>query len=224
MSDTVMNDHYRVLVVDDNRAIHEDIRKVLCVETGVSAIDQMEEELFGTSTSSEPPTDHAVFEIDSAFQGQEGRDLVRDAVGVRKPYAVAVVDMRMPPGWDGIETIEHLWQVDPELQVVICSAYSDHSWAEIVGRLQARDQLLILKKPFDNIELLQTVHALTRKWDLHREVTEKLRNLDFLVEQRTHALSDAHATLKKQMAEGERMEIELRLAQKLEAVGQLAAG
>lgn len=224
MRDTVMNVQYRVLVVDDNRAIHEDIRKVLRVDTDVSAIDQMEEELFGTNTSSARSTDRTVFEIDSAFQGQEGRDLVRAAVGANRPYAVAIVDMRMPPGWDGIETIEHLWQEDPELHVVICTAYSDHSWVEIVGRLKVGDQLLILKKPFDNMELLQIVHALTRKWDLHREVTERLRNLDSLVEQRTHALAEAHATLKKEMAERERMEAELRLAQKLEAVGQLAAG
>lgn len=224
MSETLMNDQYRLLVVDDNRAIHDDIRKVLRVDTANSEIDQMEAELFGTSAASGPASDRMVFEIDSALQGQEGRDLVRAAVGATRPYAVAVVDMRMPPGWDGIETIEHLWQEDPALQVVICTAYSDHSWAEIVDRLKVSDQLLILKKPFDNMELLQIVHALTRKWDLHRDVAERLRDLDSLVEQRTAALAEAHATLKREMAERERMQAELRLAQKLEAVGQLAAG
>ena len=219
-----MDKIFRVLVIDDNRAIHEDIRKVLHVEVGKSAIDKLEDELFGTNTSSALSTDRMVFEIDSAYQGQDGRDMVRDAVRASRSYAVAVVDMRMPPGWDGIETIEHLWQEDPQLQIVICSAYSDHSWTEIVGRLQVSDQLLILKKPFDNMELLQIVHALVRKWDLHRDVTERLRNLDTLVEQRTHALSEAHAILKKEIEDRKRMEAELRLAQKLEAVGQLAAG
>ncbi|MCP3868294.1 MAG: response regulator [Gammaproteobacteria bacterium] len=219
-----MNTQHRILVVDDNPAIHDDIRKVLHVDTSGGSIDQMEEELFGVSSSGKHSDDRISFEIDSALQGQQGRDLVRDAVSRNRSYTVAVVDMRMPPGWDGIETIEHLWQEDPNLQVVICTAFSDHSWSEIVDRLKFSDQLLVLRKPFDNIELLQIVHALTKKWGLHLQVSERLRNLDLLVEERTRALAETHEKLKKEMAERERMEAELRLRQKLESIGQLAAG
>ncbi len=91
-----------------------------------------------------------------------------------RPYAVAFVDMRMPPGWDGLETIEHLWEVDAELQVVICTAYTDHSWEDIVSRLGHDDRLLILQKPFSSIEVSQAATALTRKWNLARQAKESL--------------------------------------------------
>ena len=58
-----------------------------------------------------------------------------------RPFALAFIDMRMPPGWDGLETIEHLWTVDPDVQVVICTAYSDYSWSDMLTRLGRSDQL-----------------------------------------------------------------------------------
>ena len=71
--------------------------------------------------------------------------------------------MRMPPGWDGVETIEHLWHVDPELQVVLCTAFSDLAWDYVIQRLGHSDQLLILRKPFHAIEVWQLASALTQK-------------------------------------------------------------
>jgi signal transduction histidine kinase len=91
-----------------------------------------------------------------------------------RPYAVAFVDMRMPPGWDGLETIEHLWKTDPELQVVICTAYTDHSWEDIVRRLGHDDRLLILQKPFSSIEVSQLATSLTMKWNLGLQARESL--------------------------------------------------
>ena len=82
----------------------------------------------------------------------------------------------MPPGWDGVETIQRIWQVDPEILIVLCTAYSDHTWEEIVARLGRTDHLLILKKPFDNIEVRQLVLALTKRWHLARQA-EMTRNL-----------------------------------------------
>jgi signal transduction histidine kinase len=100
--------------------------------------------------------------------------MVQMARNESRPYAVAFVDMRMPPGWDGLETIEHLWEVDAELQVVICSAYTDHSWEDIVRRLGHDDRLLILQKPFSSIEVSQAATSLTRKWNLGRQAKESL--------------------------------------------------
>ena len=77
------------------------------------------------------------------------------AAGEARHYALAFVDMRMPPGWDGLETIERLWAVDPHVQVVICSAHSDYDWTDFVERLGLTDKLLVLKKPFEPIEVLQ---------------------------------------------------------------------
>ena len=171
MNSSTQGTSYRLLVVDDNRDIHQDMRKILTPDTSDPALGAMEAALFGEEMEG---AGGVAFEISSAYQGQEGLALVRTAVQEGRPYAVAFVDMRMPPGWDGIETIEHMWREDPNLQVVICSAYSDHSWAEIIDRLGATDQFLILKKPFDNIEALQMAHALSQKWTLQREARQKL--------------------------------------------------
>jgi DNA-binding LytR/AlgR family response regulator len=68
-------------------------------------------------------------------QGQEGWERVQQAIEKNQPYAVAFVDIRMPPGWDGVETTQKLWEVDPCLQVVICTAYSDYSWDELMTKV-----------------------------------------------------------------------------------------
>jgi PAS domain S-box-containing protein len=151
----------RILLIDDMPSIHEDFRKILAPPSADgSELSAVEAELFGDA----PKDTAAAFELDSAYQGREGLAKVQAALAAGRPYAMAFVDMRMPPGWDGVETIEHLWQTDPQLQVVICTAYSDHSWESVLARLDMRDRLLILKKPFDAIEVSQLASALTAKW------------------------------------------------------------
>jgi PAS domain S-box-containing protein len=100
--------------------------------------------------------------------------------------------MRMPPGWDGVETIEHLWEQDPELPVVICTAYSDCPWAEIPERLGCNDRFLILKKPFDNTEVLQLALVLSDKRRLAQQATRERKLLESLVHEQTDALEAAH--------------------------------
>ena len=172
----------RLLIVDDTPAIHDDFRKSL-LSAESPALDQAEEALFGDAGTRRQPRD--CFELDSAYQGQEGLELVRQARAKARPYAVAFVDIRMPPGWDGIETIQRLWEVDPELQVVICTAYSDYSWSDIVRRLGQSDSLIILKKPFDTVEVLQLAHALSRKWLLTCQSRRRTADLDAMVNRRT---------------------------------------
>src|SRR5882672_6096684 len=168
--------NHRILVIDDNSAIHDDIRKILArPKPGSTSLVDEEAMLFGEPAES---TNSASFEIDSALQGQEGLDLVRKSLQAGQPYAMAFVDVRMPPGWDGVETIGRIWQVYPELQVVICTAYSDYSWKDITSQFGHSDNVLILKKPFDNIEVLQMAHALTQKWFLTQQAKSQLFNLD----------------------------------------------
>jgi len=114
------------------------------------------------------------FDLDYADQGQSALALVQLARREGRPYAMAFVDMRMPPGWDGLETIEHLWAADPEIQTMICTAYTDHSWDDIILRLGHDDRLLILQKPFSSIEVSQLAASLTRKWDLARQAKQRL--------------------------------------------------
>ena len=142
------------------------------------------------------PSEVQDFEIDSAMQGREGLAMVQQAVEAGRPYATAFVDVRMPPGWDGIETVARMWEVQPDLQVVICTAYSDYSWEEMMRRFGRSDNLLILKKPFDNVEVLQLAHALTRKWQVTRQAALRLEEMDVMVRQRTQELQSAHDRLR----------------------------
>src|SRR5881227_4484440 len=182
--------NHRILIIDDNPSIHEDFRKILGPADAKLAeeLDATEASLFGDHAGASSAQN---FRIDSAFQGQEGLEKVRAACAEGAPYAVAFVDVRMPPGWDGIETISRIWKEFPDLQVVICTAYSDHSWDDIAGTLGQSDSVLILKKPFDSVEVLQMAHALSRKWELTRIARRQMQELDALVNQRTAELRAA---------------------------------
>ena len=185
----------RILVVDDNRAIHADFRKILASGEEPSAIDALEAALFADEPA--PAAEPGIaYEIDSAYQGQEALAMVRASLERQEPYAMAFVDMRMPPGWNGVETIAKLWEVDPELQVVICTAYSDLSWDEMLARLGVNDRLLLLKKPFDTVEVCQLACALTEKWSLARHAHLKLAQLRSMVDEQTHHLEEANLQLK----------------------------
>jgi CheY-like chemotaxis protein len=154
----------RVLVIDDNKSIHGDFRKILSPDDPTrAALNIAETALFGNPLNEEHQPQ---FEIDSAYQGPEGVTRVEEALEARRPYAMAFVDMRMPPGWDGIKTAQAILEVDPEIQVVICTAYSAYSWDEISEQIGNNDRMTILKKPFDTVEALRLANALTEKWHL----------------------------------------------------------
>src|SRR5882757_3639097 len=172
MISSLASRNQRILVIDDNSAIHFDFRKILGEpEAEDAALLAAEAEIFGTPEST-------FFQIDAASQGEEGLKLVERSMEEGRPYALAFVDVRMPPGWDGIETTKRIWQVCPDLQIVICTAYSDCSWSEMHEQLRPLDRLLILKKPFDTIEVLQMANALTEKWRLLQESKTRLDDLE----------------------------------------------
>ena len=200
----------RILVIDDNPAIHEDIRKILSPSEHDTDMEEVKAALFGAQPSS---VQRFSFEIDSALQGEEGLEKVKAAAAAGRPYSMAFVDVRMPPGWDGVETISRIWKEHSDLQVVICTAYSDYSWEEMIRTVGPSDSLLILKKPFDNIEVLQMAHALTEKWTLNNQVKTRLNDLDVLVAQRTAELEAANQQLKREIAERAQAEQALRLSE-----------
>ncbi|MCQ9423646.1 EAL domain-containing protein [Pseudomonas sp. LJDD11] len=180
----------RILIIDDTPSIHGDFRKILCPRNeAADDLAQAEALLFGSPNTSERASE---FELDSAYQGQEALALVEQALAAGRPYALAFIDMRMPPGWDGLQTLEHLWQVDSRLQVVLCTAYSDYSLEEMTGRVDMGDRLLILKKPFDPIEIVQMARAMTVKWQMTEEAQRKMNLLEQAVQERTRDLSDAN--------------------------------
>ncbi len=200
----------RVLVVDDNCAIHADFAKVLA-RRGTDdrdALLALESALFGDVPAPSRPSEG--FDLEFASQGEEGFERVRAAHARGEPFALAFVDVRMPPGWDGLRTAAEMWAVDPSLQIVICTAYSDHSWEQMLDTLGAPERYLILKKPFDTVEVKQLAFALTQKWELAQQVRQRVEDLERKVEARSREI--------------EAMQEELQRAQRLEAIAVVVGG
>jgi signal transduction histidine kinase len=165
----------RILIIDDNQDIHGDFQKILGTRAQDDAFRSARSAFLGADTA--PPSSGDGFDLAHAYQGEEGYETLTGAKGEGQPFAVAFVDVRMPPGWDGIRTIKKLWEVDEDLQVVICTAYADYSFDEIVTKLGSSDRLLILKKPFDPVEVRQLAVALTEKWNLVQRDRARLQEL-----------------------------------------------
>jgi predicted signal transduction protein with EAL and GGDEF domain len=197
----------RILLVDDNRAIHEDFRKVLGARADTDGeLDALHAELFGSGEQARART----FELTSAFQGEEAVALVSAARAIGAPYALAFVDVRMPPGIDGVETTRRMLSADPDIGIVVCSAYSDHRWEQMAAAFGDTDRVLILKKPFDTVEVRQLAHALERRWELARVAALKLEELAGMVDARTSELRAANSTLEVEARRREAVLRELR--------------
>ncbi|MCB1050380.1 MAG: EAL domain-containing protein [Acidobacteria bacterium] len=182
-----MEPNLRILVVDDNVAIHNDFRKVLVKEKifGENEFRSLEAELF--QTDDRPPshdTETPVYEVDSAYQGQEALEMVEKAEEAGQPYALIFMDIRMPPGWDGIHTISKIWERFPHIEMVICTAYSDYSWERITRELGTTDRLLFLRKPFDTTAVKQMALSLTQKWNLSRQAERYVKQLENEIRER----------------------------------------
>ncbi len=166
----------RVLVVDDNADIHEDFKNVLNpIDTESPKLKELSSELFPENFSEENKTPN--FDLAFSFTGEIAVKMVSEGLKNNKPYSLVFVDMRMPPGIDGLETAEKLMEIDENIQIVICTAYSDHSWTGISSRLSSTDNFLILKKPFEAIEILQMASSLCEKFRLKKSVEEQMQKL-----------------------------------------------
>lgn len=179
--------NFRILIIDDNPAIHLDFQKILKMRKLTPTFNKLNQLVFGGKSES-AGTDFPSFQIDCASQGEEGIQYIQQALDEGEPYALAFVDVRMPPGLNGIETIKRIWASDKEIQIVICTAYSDYTWEETVEELGLTDNLLILKKPFDSISVRQLACSLTKKWRLMQESKNREKILEKTVEERTNSL------------------------------------
>lgn len=190
-----MDYNIRILIVDDNESIHDDFRKVLIQERSKehAELDELEAELFGEDKKLDAGKNSGIqpkYEFDSAFQGQEAFAMVDKAAKEGRPYALVFMDVRMPPGWDGIETISHIWLKHPYVEMVLCTAYSDYTWDDIIEKLGSTDKLLFLRKPFDAVAVQQMALSLVKKWNLGNQARNYVNNLEQEVQQRTMQLQD----------------------------------
>jgi len=199
---------HRILVIDDNPDIQRDFKTILLEEQANTKLDSCSAKLFARSARKSTP--RSKYELDFASQGKEGHEKIKQALSQNRPYELAFVDMRISPGWDGIETIEHIWKTDPNIQVVICTAYTDHSCEEISQRLGRSKNLLILKKPFDSAEIAQLAAILTEKWTLAKRASIKMDELEQMVKERTNELATTNKQNQQEIPERKKAEEALR--------------
>lgn len=182
----------RILICDDNLAIHEDYRKVLCPvrRHNEQELAEIERNLFGEENTPQSADTTVHYLLDSAYQGEQSLEMARAADAEGDPYALVFMDVRMPPGWDGVQTIARIWAEFPYTEMVICTAYSDYSWDEIVTKLGRSDRLLFVSKPFDTTSIRQMALTLTKKWSLGQQARSYVARLEQEVKERTLQLQE----------------------------------
>jgi len=192
-TESVKKDHNqqlpRILIVDDSEEIHRDFTHTLVSNfESYSELYSLESELFGPSPTSTPHLDAPSYEIVHAYSAEEAIKVVQQQQ--QNPFRIVYMDMRMPPGMDGLSGLQHIWQIDPHVQSVICSAYSDTPWQMVFDMLGNTDKLLLLKKPFDPLEVRQMTASLIAKSIAEQAARMQMQKLDMLVCQRTKSLEE----------------------------------
>ncbi|MDZ7720678.1 MAG: response regulator [Balneolaceae bacterium] len=197
----------RILLVDDNEAIHEDIEAILSSHQSDDddELQMLEGALFGESVSSNTEVlENLRYQIDHAYQGEEAVRMVQEAAESGNPYSLIFMDVRMPPGIDGIQAIQKIWESHPYIEIIICTAYSDYSWDQIVQNVGSSDKLLFMKKPFDATALKQAALTLTTKWNLQQQAIEYTDKLEREVEEQTKELNKLVEDYKKMKEKAEK--------------------
>lgn len=160
----------RVLIIDDEPQILESCKSILAPKAspGQAELDSLASSIFELPTEAQNlPQDTFTFDITTANQGLDGVALARQAMAEGNPFAIAFVDMRMPPGIDGLETSNQIIEASPGIEVVIVTAYSDIPLEEMARQL-GESRFLLLKKPFDPDELVQMAQFLAYRWQIER--------------------------------------------------------
>lgn len=161
----------RVLIVDDEPAMHESYRHAFRRPEGERSLSAMAAALFEESDAGAAPLEPAAeLELVHVSQGLEAVAAVEEALRAGRPFAVAFIDVRMPPGIDGKETAQRIRAIDPDVSLVIVTGFSDFAPAEIFRAAGPVDKIFYIAKPFEAVEVVQTATALAHRWQLDREL------------------------------------------------------
>lgn len=204
----------RILIADDEQAIRDEFLRVLCLVASNERCDkelaELKAELFGGSL--EEATDR--FEVAQCRQGDEAIEAVVEARAAGRPFHVAFLDVRMPPGPNGIEAAAAIRKHDPDIYIVIVTGYSDDDPRQMAGKIPPADKLFYLLKPVHARELKQLARALNEKWKVDQSLKRQQQELERKVAERTASLLRVNEALEKEVSERRRVEEALRKSTK----------
>ena len=182
------NRNTRVLVVDDQESIYIDFQDMLGVKTKKRKADDLSDAFLSAGGDDKRTGDAVSYELSYASSGDEAYRMIKAAKDSNRPYAVAYVDIRMPPGMDGIETIRRVRKFEKDLEIVIMTAYSDRPMADIVTDMELLHKLLYIRKPVASEEIQQITRALVEKWNLEQEMSRQRQRLKTVLDANSDAI------------------------------------
>ena len=215
MNATTPTHRIRLLVADDELDVHEAYRRVFQEflasnrHQTPSKLDELSAQLFADASAPGPSNGDAcvIEDINYHRQGEEAVAAVKSACAEGRPFTLAFLDMRMPPGIDGLETARRIRAIDPEVNILIVTGYSDHRPAEIARVVGSPDKLFYFMKPFEPSELQQLVVALSGRWILERRLKGEL-------DDKIEDLQTSNAALIESIKRGDELALDAREQQK----------
>ena len=182
------NRNTRVLIVDDQESIFADFQEMLGAKGRKRRSDEFFEDFLPGAGGGEPSVEAPSYELSYASSGDKAIALVRSAKEANNPFAVAYIDIRMPPGIDGIEAIQRIREFEKDLEIVIMTAYSDRPITDIVTNMELLHKLLYIRKPVAHEEIQQITRALVEKWNLEQEATRQRQRLKTVLDANADAI------------------------------------
>jgi signal transduction histidine kinase len=217
-------DQLRILVADDEPSILDLYQNVLSPDNAgdkqFSDIDELAGKLFGKKETQKTST--TTFDTVFCRQGDEALEAVKTSLKENRPFSVAFLDVRMPPGPDGIWAAEQIRDLDPNIEFVVVTGYSDVQPEEIAARVQPAQKLLYIQKPFHPQEITQFASALGSKWWMEGELLKFNKELERQVKARTADLEKRNENLIQEIEIRKRVEAELKDTKELAEKANLA--
>ncbi len=188
MSSATEHQLWKVLIIDDDQEVAKAMELVLSPPKKSETVDKLDQLISsGDSENGSDSVQSPMFECDVVKDGRSGFQQVVEAGSAGIPYAVVSIDMRMPEGWDGLETARQIRSVDEEIQIIFVTAWMDYSLEEIQQSIGYKFNFL--SKPIRRNEFLQLVTASAFAWSNAKKVAANAVHLEEYHQQITESLA-----------------------------------
>ncbi|MFZ5812574.1 MAG: response regulator [Thermodesulfobacteriota bacterium] len=194
---------YNLLIADDEPQILALFKELLAPGDEFDLFPETPNGSKAPRNQSPGPAPH--YEVVTCRQGEEAVDAVRTSLKTNRPFSVVFLDVRMPPGRGGLWAAEEIRRLDPYVQIVIMTAFSDIDAEEMARRVPPPDRLLYQQKPFHPQEVRQFAASLCSKWSSERDFLSLQSRLETIVAERTRELAEANDRLTREIRERERV-------------------